>query len=615
MKKFTLLLGIALVILLFSGCPNIINYTPRISLPDQIITEGATLTIDLTKYAEDTNLDQELTFKILSGVGEIVGSNFVYTAGIGSAGIYYVKLSVTDPWGSVGKDEFSITVIQGQAVNTPPTISIENMTIAEGETINLNLSDYATDTDNDSLSFELLTGPGAITNSNYVYSPGYDAQGDYQVSIRVLDTSNSSCTCSFLLTVNDVSLIGEFPLVLGGDNYDNAMDMVKTSDGGYIIAGSSMSANGDLTENNGSYDFWIIKLTVSGGVEWKTTFGGSSMDYARSITECQDGYVVVGFSESTDIDGTVNNGDRDVLIVKLNRSGSVLWKGLFGGTESDEAFSVQSTADNGWVVAGYTDIPYANETPFHKRNELLVLKFDGNGIMQWERTFGGSENDQARSITVLDDGSYVVLGYTESIDGDVEELYNGQDIWLLKLSSTGELEWEKNYGGYGNEIGNQIRQTADLGYVITCTSNSSGDDVSGHHGDELFDWWVVKLTSDGTITWERSLGGNGNDYSDSVIETSDGYFVAAGESQSSDGDVDENHGDSDYWIVKLSPSGTLLWEKNLGGEYYDAARAVEEISPGKYLLAGVTYSDDTDVSDNHGESDIWIVEVDDPPID
>jgi hypothetical protein len=336
----------------------------------------------------------------------------------------------------------------------------------------------------------------------------------------------------------------------GGSNSDYANFVQQTTDGGYIIAGGSASNDGDVSDNHGKFDFWIVKLTSTGELEWQKSLGGSANDYASSIQQTTDGgYIIAGYSGSNDGDVSGNHGKRDSWIMKLTSTGE----------------------------------------------------------LEWQKSLGGSNTDYANCIQQTTDGGYIIAGYSESNDGDVSGNRGYDDYWIVKLTSTGELEWQKSLGGSANDYASSIQQTTDGGYIIAGSSGSNDGDVLGNHGER--DSWILKLTSIGKLEWQKSLGGSCLDRAISIRQTTDGGYIIAGYSESNDGDVSGNHGSYDSWIVKITSTGELEWQKSLGGSNSDYARFIQQTTDGGYIIAGGTDSNDVDVSGNQGERDYWIVKI------
>jgi len=186
---------------------------------------------------------------------------------------------------------------------------------------------------------------------------------------------------------------------------------------------------------------------------------------------------------------------------------------------------------------------------------LLTTTITAQPSIEWQQTFGGSNYDEARSIQQTRDGGYIVTGTAGSQDGDAGPNNGYEDFWVLKLDSLGALQWKKLYGGSDLEEAFSIQLTTDGGYVVAGFAKSNDGDVSGHHGD--FDAWVVKLDSAGEMQWQKCLGGTGWEDAWDIQQTAEGGYVVAGRSGTPNGDVTVNHGSLDFWVVKLSNTGQM----------------------------------------------------------
>jgi hypothetical protein len=243
----------------------------------------------------------------------------------------------------------------------------------------------------------------------------------------------------------------------------------------------------------------------------------------------------------------------------------------------------------------------------HGKSDAWIVKLDSQGTIQWQRSLGGSNQDAAYSIQITSDGGYIIAGSSYSHDGDVTGNHGKSDAWIVKLDSQGAIQWQKSLGGGNLDEAISIQITSDGGYIIASSSKSNNGDVTGNHGDD--DYWIIKLDSQGTLQWQKSLGGSEWDKAYSIQITSDGGYIIAGFSYSHDGDVKGNHGKYDYWIVKLDSQGTIQWQKSLGGSVEDAARSIQQTSDGGYIIAGISWSNDGDVKGNQGKYDFWIVKL------
>jgi hypothetical protein len=405
---------------------------------------------------------------------------------------------------------------------------------------------------------------------------------------------------------------------LGGSSDDYGFNIQQTADEGYIVAGVTYSTDSDVTANQGEADYWIVKMSATGTIQWQKTFGGSAEDYAFSIQQTADGgYIVAGLTNSTDGDITVNHGDYDCWIVKLNATGTIQWQKTFGGSLEDVALSVQQTTDGGYIVAGYTKSTDGDVTVNHGGFDYWIIKLNATGTIQWQKTLGGAGQDHATCIQQTADGGYIVAGSSNSYDGDVAENLGSYDFWVVKLDATGTIQWKKSLGGTYSDEAQSIQQTADGGYIVAGNTDSADGDVSGYHGS--YDYWVVKLNATGTIQWQKTLGGSSDDVATCVQQTTDGGYIVAGWTYSTDGDVIRNNWDYyyvgyDYWIVKLSATGTIQWQTALGGSGDDDAFSIQETADGGYIVAGMSNSTDANFFENNGSYDYWIVKLETDPL-
>ncbi|WP_319642089.1 right-handed parallel beta-helix repeat-containing protein [Methanovulcanius yangii] len=397
----------------------------------------------------------------------------------------------------------------------------------------------------------------------------------------------------------------EWQRCLGGSSNEIASSVQQTDDGGYIIAGFTESIDGDVTGNHdsgdivGYNDVWVVKLNSAGSIVWQRCLGGEGPDSAKAVKQTSDGgYIVAGATSSVNGDATGNHGGGDVWLVKLDSDGLILWQRCLGGWCSDFARSVQQTSDGGYIITGQTWSNDGDVTGNHGEWDAWVVKLNSNGQILWQRCLGGSDIDEAYSIQQTSDGCYIVAGLTFSTDGDMTGNHGNVDAWVGKLDHDGKILWLRCLGGWTGDGAHSIQQTADGGYI-----------VAGRAG---LDAWVVKLDNTGNIVWQRCLGGTDSDEAYSVQQTSDGSYIVAGMTYSIDGDVTGNHGGKDAWVVKLDNAGNIVWQRCLGGsdtEVYNGACPVQQTSDGGYIVASDSASTDGDVTGNHGGRDFWVVKL------
>lgn len=408
---------------------------------------------------------------------------------------------------------------------------------------------------------------------------------------------------------------------------DEIFSIVSTTDGGYIFAGKTSSVDGDVTFNNGFNDYWVVKVTGAGAIQWQKTYGGDNDDKAFSIVQTTDGgYVVAGYTNSENGDVLFSRGLEDFWILKLSPTGDIQWQKSLGGGANDYASQVRQTADGGYIIVGTTESSNGDVTGHHPfitipyRADVWIVKLSAVGGLEWQKALGGSGDDFGYAIRQTFDGGYIVAASSNSPDGDVG-VHHGddrfQDYWIVKLSDTGAIEWQKDLGGNWDDMAYDVVQSTDSGYIVAGMSKSIDGDVIARPGANTHgDYWVLKLSRLGDIQWQRTLGGSDEDVARSVVQTSDGGYLVAGYAESSDGDVSGHRATPvgmlwqyDYWLVKLTPVGDLEWQLCLGGSDFDEANAVLQTADGGYMVAGFTLSTDGDIKGLYGADDCWLVKL------
>ncbi len=292
---------------------------------------------------------------------------------------------------------------------------------------------------------------------------------------------------------------------LGGSDIDFANSIKQTKDGGYIAAGISKSNNGDVSGHHGdtlTYDYWIVKLDSSANIQWQKSYGGVSSycgsdsdDGAYVVRQTKDGgYIAAGYTYSNNDDVSGNHGGSDYWIIKLDTVGSLLWQKCLGGSGNDYAYSLEPTLEGGFIVAGSTNSYNGDITSYQGNQDAWVVKLDSIGNIQWQNSMGGSSDDCAKSVKQTSDGGFIVTGGTLSNDGEVLGNHGNYDCWVIKLDSSGIIQWQKTLGGTQQDFANSVEQTNDRSYILTGGSLSNDGDVTGHHGTYWYaDCWVVKL--------------------------------------------------------------------------------------------------------------------------
>jgi len=363
--------------------------------------------------------------------------------------------------------------------------------------------------------------------------------------------------------------------------------------------------------------------------KWESCFGGTEWDLGKGIIMSDNTYWIVGVTESNDGDISFNHGDYDIWLINIDSTGNLISEKTFGGSNAE---------------GGYLDIKKLNDTIFYitaitkstdgdiginpwpgTAGNYWILQINSSGEILWERVHGGSGIEWMRDMTVTKDGGIIALGLSTSSDGDITEHHGDFDLWMVKLSSLGEKQWEMSLGGIGFEEGASVKQTSDGGYIVAGSTDGYGggnyDTACNHHFVGFMDAWVVKLDSLRNIEWQQCYGGTYHDGVKNIIELGNGYLVLAS-TMSNDGDVIGFHGvagnqeyGGDIWVIKLDFEGNIIWQNCLGGLYGEHARNIFTTSDGGFMVVGSTSSDDGDVEGYNGidtgiYDDVWLAKLD-----
>jgi hypothetical protein len=354
----------------------------------------------------------------------------------------------------------------------------------------------------------------------------------------------------------------EWNRTYGGERTEYARYIQQTIDEGYIIAACSGSF--------ASTDFWLIKTDAYGNVEWNRTYGGTELDGASCVQQTTDGgYIIAGETMS------FGAGDGDFWLVKTGIYGDVEWNRTYGGLSWDRARSIQQTTDEGYVVVGHTASFGAG------LDDFWLIKTDAYGNMEWNKTYGGGDSDQAYCVRQTIDGGYVMVGTADSFKTGG---FDGE-IWLVKTDEYGNVSWSWLSGWPDWDFAHSVQQTGDGGYIVAGTRFSSYN--------TRYDFWLVKIDANGTLEWARVFArpGGKEDVAYSVQQTADGGYIVAG-------------GWGDFWLVKTDADGDLEWSRPFGGANSDNAYSVQQTSDGGYVVAGDTESFGYG---RDGSPDVWVI--------
>lgn len=404
----------------------------------------------------------------------------------------------------------------------------------------------------------------------------------------------------------------DFTQTLGGSKNDDAKAIINTSDGGYAILGSTQSMDGDITDKNDeSFDFWLLKFDGEDSLQWSKTYGGSQNDHGFDLVQSADGgFAILGYSQSSDGDVSENFGMSDYWISKVDAEGNLLWEKSFGYIGGDAGTVLTPTHDGGFLLTGVLDAFASGgegNTGKHPGGNYWMIKLDAAGNKEWSRHYGGYFTDTAYGTVQTEDNGFIIVGSSDSYEVEWFDNKGTYDFWVIKIDQNGELVWHKNYGGAGIDEARAITASGDGNFIIVGDSRSSDQDVPENKGSA--DLWMMKINNEGGILWSKVYGGSGFDVGRSVMHTSDNGYLISGSSKSGDGDVGQNQGSNDAWILKTDNEGNLLWQKSVGGSNLDFAFDAIQKPDNTIVAVGNSASNNGDISTNKGLDDLLIIKL------
>ncbi len=349
----------------------------------------------------------------------------------------------------------------------------------------------------------------------------------------------------------------------GAGNDIGTGDTEPTIDGGYVVSGDTNSSGA------GGWDFWLFKTDANGNMLWNKTYGGALDETCGDMCLASDGgFALAGNTRS------FGAGGRDVYLVKTDSAGNMMWNRTYGGAGDEYMLNVIRTSDSGYMMSGYTSSFGAGG------NDAWLIKTDANGVMQWNRTYGGNSTDMGYDLVQTGDGGYTFVGYTSSFGA------GGNDAWLVRTDANGNMLWNKTYGGNSTDQTYALARTSDGGYAIAGYT-MRGSNLSAY---------LVRTDANGNLLWEKTYREtNSNQLGLHMIRTTDEGFAIVGWTYLNG---------QDFLLIKTDPGGNLQFNKTYGGPGVENGYAILQTSDGGYLLTGSTNSFGS------GGNDVWMVRVD-----
>ncbi|GAA4299285.1 hypothetical protein GCM10023183_08310 [Nibribacter koreensis] len=430
----------------------------------------------------------------------------------------------------------------------------------------------------------------------------------------------------------------EWDRVYGGSEGDYLEIVRQTSDGGYIVGGYTIDPEDSdiIYEGHNREEFLIFKVDATGEIEWKKFYGGLGPDLLMALEQTSDGGYILGGTSSSDISGDKSEplmGSSDYWVLKLDANGDIQWQQTVGGNAAEFLNDVIQTSDGGYLLGGHSYSGISGDKTQASRGgyDYWVVKLNAIGATEWDKTYGGNGADLLNSVLETSDGGFLLGGgSTSHVGGDVtspQKVYCEDEcyfnFWVVKIDADGMKEWDRMYGATGGETGQSIVDmvhTQDGGYLLGGSSDSDANfdksEPNKSTYSDYMDYWVVKINATGDIQWDRTLGGDGIDRLGALLATSDGGYLVGGSSRSGVSDDktepsrDTDVNNSDYWVVKLDAMGAKLWDKTIGGSGDDELSSIDLASDGGYYVGG---SSDTEINGDKTHAieayDFWIVKL------
>lgn len=401
---------------------------------------------------------------------------------------------------------------------------------------------------------------------------------------------------------------------LGGSSNEILYSSYPTSDGGYIMGAQTYSSNGDAQgSRKGLSDGWIVKTDVSGNIIWQNNLAGSRDDVVTSVKETPDqGFIVLGYTSSTDGDFFTNHGGTDIFVAKLSKTGSTEWIKCFGGTLDEKSGEIIVSSEGGYLFTGGAKSFNGDLlSKFPVDLDAWIVKITTTGMMSWQQLFSGIYTDFCKAAKQLPNKNYAVVSNIGNTTGTNQR----EDILVSILLPNGNVNGQNSYGGSRQDLAASIETTPDGGFVILGKSNSSNGTLTKNQGD--FDVWLLKMNVNGSLQWQKTFGGSdveggiGTNSFGSIKPTEDGGYVFTSSTNSKDGDVRTTPwiGQARVWVVKLNCKQEIQWQKVLGGSGGDFGVFVEQKTDLSYFISANINSNDGDVLGNKGGQDFWFIHL------
>ena len=408
---------------------------------------------------------------------------------------------------------------------------------------------------------------------------------------------------------------------IGGSLSEILHSTYATTDGGYILGGQTSSSNGDVQgSRKGLSDGWIVKTNASGTIEWRVDLAGSRDDVVTSVKETSDqGFIVLGYTSSTDGDFFGNHGGTDNFVAKLSKTGSIEWIKCFGGTLDEKSGEIVVSSEGGYLFTGSAKSFNGDLlSKFPIDADAWVVKITNTGIISWQQLFNGNNTDFCKTVKQLSNKNYVVVSNIGTTSGTNQR----EDIFVSILLPNGNVNGQSSFGGSRQDLTTSVETTPDGGFVILGKSNSNNGTITKNQGN--FDVWILKMSANGNMQWQKTFGGSeiegglGTETFGNIKPTDDGGYVFTTNTNSKNGDIQMptipwTGTNARVWVVKLNCKQDIQWQKILGGNSTDYGVFVNKNADESYTVTANANSNNGDVLGNKGGTDFWFINLSKDP--
>lgn len=405
-----------------------------------------------------------------------------------------------------------------------------------------------------------------------------------------------------ILMISGFALTGqpavEWAQSYGGSFGDTPRSILAIADGGFLVGGLTLSSNDDISGNAGLGDGWLIRLNTTGDLLWSANYGGTGQDEIKKIVAANDeGFIVAGYKT----DPLTNTSN--LWVFKINQTGDMIWEQTYGGTGFDTGTDLIATQD-GYLLLGHSDSPDFIRNGYRGQTDAVLLKLNNAGNQVWARRWGGDSNDYTTAMHRLSNGRIIVSGYADSKYNDH---HGAKDGWLTQLNANGQPIWSRFYGGSRDDLLLDITSSANGMIYGTGFSYSADQDLTNNNG--IKDGWLIQVDGNGNLQWSVNRGGDGHEtFTNLVIQNN--QLIIGGYSWSESGATTTPLGQRDFWLLNYELNGNETWETSFGGDRSETITSLSTTPDGGLLLAGPTQTSYNGlVEQNNGMEDFLIIKL------